>query len=304
MSRPPIRDFPVVEPSQATPTSAPLHFSPRAEKGERAGEESLPRRVWSQAQADDVLGGAAQIAYFFFLSLPPAILVLFGLTGFFGGQGVADWLTGQLQTALPAEASGLIQRFVDQVVHENAPGPFSIGLVLALWASSNVFTALTKTLNDAYGVEESRPWWKQRIVSLGVMLTCGVLFLAGSAVLIAGPQIAGALQLGGVADLAWTVLQWPLAFAIVVATFWIIYYVLPNRDQKRSKGTLVKASAIAAALWLLATLAFRIYISNFGSYGETYGLLGTVIVLLLWMYITGVVILVGGEVASEMEAAA
>jgi membrane protein len=258
--------------------------------------------VWSQVQADDVLGSAAQIAYFFFLSLPPSILVLFGLTGFFGGQGVADWLTMQLQGALPAEAAGLIQGFVQQVVYENAPGPFSVGLVLALWAASNVFMALTKTLNNAYDVERERPFWKQRLVSLGVMLVCGVLFLAGSAVLIAGPQIAAALDLGGVANLAWTVLQWPLAFAIVVATFWIIYYVLPNRDQGRHRGMLLKASAIAAALWLLATLAFRIYIARFGSYGETYGVLGTVIVLLLWMYITGIVVLLGGEIASEMEA--
>ena len=297
MERPPIRDFPVVESAQAPDRPDPAKSQ---EKGKRS-TGSLARRVLHEVQEDDVLGDAAQVAYYLFLSLPPAILVLFGLTGFFGGQGVADWLTGQLRATLPEGASGLIQGFVEQVVHDNAPGPFSIGLVLALWASSNIFMALTKTLNNAYDVEESRPWWKQRGLSLAVMLVCGILFLSGSAILIAGPQIAGALQMGGVAELAWTVLHWPLAFAVVVATFWIIYYVLPNRDQSGSKGTLLQASAIAAALWLLATLAFRIYITNFGSYGETYGLLGTVIVLLLWMYITGAVVLVGGEVASEME---
>lgn len=95
--------------------------------------------------------------------------------------------------------------------------------------------------------------------------------------------------------------QWPLGFALIAATFWLIYYVLPLRDQRARKGTLAKASAVAAVIFVLASIAFRLYMTNFGSYSRTYGLLGTVIVLLLWMYVTSLVILLGGEVASEME---
>jgi membrane protein len=99
----------------------------------------------------------------------------------------------------------------------------------------------------------------------------------------------------------WAVAQWPLAFLLIASAFWIIYYVLPSKDQSDCKKTLFKASAVAAALWLLATFAFRLYVANFSSYSATYGFIGAVIVLLLWMYVTSLVILLGGEIAAEME---
>jgi hypothetical protein len=129
----------------------------------------------------------------------------------------------------------------------------------------------------------------------------GLLFLAGSAALLAGPGIARAAGLGPAGEAAWGVAQWPLAFALIVAAFWVVYYVLPERDQRGCRRVLLKASAVAAALWLLATLAFRLYVAGFGSYSATYGLLGAVIVLLLWLYVTSLVILLGGELASEWE---
>ena len=164
-----------------------------------------------------------------------------------------------------------------------------------------MFVALTDALNRAYDVEEDRSFVRKRSIALGVMVGFLVLFIGASLTLIAGPQIAGALQLGGAADLAWTILQWPLALLFVVLAFFLVYYALPNRDQSSCKATLFKASAIGALLWLVATAGFRFYIANFGSYGETYGFVGAILVLLLWMYITATVILVGGEVASEME---
>ena len=107
--------------------------------------------------------------------------------------------------------------------------------------------------------------------------------------------------MGRAGEIAWTLAQWPVAFGFMVLAFWCAYYFLPNRDQRASKWLLVKAAAIAAALWILATAGFRIYIANFSSYSETYGFLGAFIILLLWLYVTGLVVLVGGELASEME---
>lgn len=109
------------------------------------------KRVLHRAKADDLAGQAAKVAYYFFLSLPPAVMALFGLTGLFGGARTGDWLTGRLTTSLPREASALVTGFVEDVVHREAPGPLSIGLLLALWAGSNVFTALEDALNRAYG---------------------------------------------------------------------------------------------------------------------------------------------------------
>lgn len=261
----------------------------------------LWKRVAREFKEDDLSSQAAKVAYYFFLSLPPLLMALFGMAGLFGGAASADWLTARLQGSLPGEASALVRGFVDDVVREKHPGPLSIGLLLALWAGSNVFLALEDSLNAAYGITGRRPTIQRRARALGTLLAVSVLFLAGSAALIAGPAVSAALGLGAAGDAVWSVAQVPLGFALVVGAFWVIYFVLPNRDQRRRKLLLLKASAIAALLWVAASLAFRVYISNFGSYSQTYGLLGTVIVLLLWLYVTSLVILLGGEVASEME---
>jgi membrane protein len=133
------------------------------------------------------------------------------------------------------------------------------------------------------------------------MVACALLFVAGSAALLAGPKLADAAGLGEVGQTVWSILQWPLSFLLVVGAFWIMYYVLPNRDQSECKGVLFRSAAIAAAAWLLATFGFRLYVSHFGSYSKTYGVLGGIIVLLLWLYYTSLVILLGGELSSEME---
>jgi membrane protein len=262
---------------------------------------SLPKRVGRQVMEDDILGESAKVAYYAFLALPPALLVIFALLGFFGGAATAEWITGQLQAALPEEASVLVDGFVTQVVNESAPGPFSIGLVLALWAASNVFMALGDALNNAYNVEETRSWLKRRAMAIAVMVGAVFLMLVASVSLIAGPQIAAALNLWGAAELAWSIVQWPLAFLFVGIAFFVVYYVLPNRDQSACRPLLFKAAVVAAALWLLASAGFRFYVGSFGSYSETYGFLGAVIVLLLWLYVTALVVLIGGELASEME---
>lgn len=264
-------------------------------------EGGLLKLLWHEFTDDDISGQAAKVAYYAFLSFPPALLVLFALTGFFGGPETAAWITMRLEAMLPAEASALIDGFVQQVVNDQAPGPFSVGLLLALWAASNVFMGLGDALNRVYDVEETRSWIKRRLLALAVMLVSALLFLGGSVLLVAGPGIAEALDLFGIANLLWTVLQWPLALLLVASAFWLIYYVLPARDQSDAKRSILKGATAAAILWALATIGFRIYVANFGSYSETYGFLGAVIVLLLWLYLTGVVVLLGGELNAVVE---
>jgi membrane protein len=300
-------------PSRVHPSSDPgadedARGTPREDR-DRARRQMQPlstsaplwKRVLHEFKADDVSNQAAKVAYYFFLSLPPAVMALFGLTGVFGGEQTGDWLTRRLTGSLPAEASALVTGFVRDVVHRDAPGPLSIGLLLALWAGSNVFTALEDTLNAAFGITAQRSFVRKKAVAVGMLAGCAVLFLSGSAVLLGGGGIADALGLGAAGQAAWAVLQWPLGFALITATFWLIYYVLPNKDQRGCRMTLLRASAVAAVLFVAASVAFRLYMAHFGSYSRTYGLLGTVIVLLLWMYVTSLVILLGGEVASEME---
>ena len=285
----------------AEPVSIEPTPRPAATAAEPAAQAPLWKRVAKEFGEDDLSNQAAKVAYYFFLSLPPLVMAIFAMAGIFGGDATADWIAGRLQGMLPGEASALVGDFVDEVVREQHPGPLSIGLLLALWAASNVFMALEDTLNATYGIREKRGFVPRRLVALGTLVAVGVLFTGGSAALLLGPVISNTLGLGAVGETLWTLGQWPLAFALIVGAFWIIYYVLPLRDQSGCKAVLLRSSAIAATLWLLATVAFRVYITNFGSYSATYGLLGTVIVLLLWMYVTSLVILLGGEISSEME---
>jgi uncharacterized BrkB/YihY/UPF0761 family membrane protein len=122
-------------------------------------------------------------------------MALFGLTGLFGGAATGDWLTGRLATSLPAEASDLVGGFVNDVVHDSAPGPLSIGLLLALWAGSNVFTALEDTLNAVFGITARRSFVRKKAIGVGMLAACSILFLAGSAVLLGG-EVASEMERG------------------------------------------------------------------------------------------------------------
>lgn len=262
----------------------------------------LARRTFREIGSDDVAGQAAKVAYYSFMAMPPALMAVFALAGIFGSDRLAGFLLQQASTAMPASVvDGILRPFIQEVVLSSAPGPLSIGIVLALWGASSVFTGLMVTLNVAYDVEETRGFVKQRALSLGTMIGATFLFLLAALTLLFGPELAHLAGLGRAGELAWTILRWPLTFAFVVAAFWVVYYVLPNKDQKGCGKILLLSSAVAALLWVAASAAFRLYIANFSSYSKTYGFLGAFIILLLWLYVTGLVVLASGELASEME---
>jgi membrane protein len=258
------------------------------------------RRLFRRMMEHDISGEAAHVAFFAFLSFPPTIITVFAMTGLFGGPETAQWLTDQLQAVLPEEAWGVVEEFVGQVVGTPQPGLFSLGLVLALWAASNVFAALGRSLDLAYGIRSGRFFLKQRMVAIGVMLIFVVLFMAGSLTLIAGPAITRGLRTLGFLDHVWEIAQWPLAFVLVTTAFWTTYYVLPARSQRGEGRRILVGAVLAAALWMIASIGFRIYIENWGNYSETYGILGTMIVILMWMWISMLVVLFGGEVAAQL----
>jgi membrane protein len=273
--------------------------------GEAAPEPGvwpLAKRTFREIGSDDVTGQAAKVAYYSFMAMPPALMAVFALAGLFGSERFAEFLLQQASTAMPASVvDSILRPFIQQVVLKSAPGPLSIGIILALWGASSVFTGLMVTLNVAYDVDENRGFVKRRAVALGTMVGATILFLLAALTLLFGPELADLAGLGSTGELAWNILRWPLTFAFVVAAFWLVYYILPNKDQKGCGKVLLISAAVAALLWVIASAAFRLYIANFSSYSKTYGFLGAFIILLLWLYVTGLVVLAGGELASEME---
>lgn len=265
----------------------------------------LLKRTGREVMDDNILGLGAQTAYYFFFSLFPIFLFLAPMLALVGDKRATfTWLLEKLQGTVPAEAFALVTGVVESVVFaENAPGLVSIGAVLALWTGSNVFNTLIDALNQAYDIEkDERPWWKKRIIAILCLLGIGASFVVASVVMIAGGDIvnaaADAIGIGAVGRIVWTVTQYAIAFALLIGTAWAVYYYLPCVNQRKSHAL---AGAVATTIiWLAATMAFRLYVQNFGNYNATYGTIGGVIVLLTWMYLSMVILLTGGELASEL----
>lgn len=257
----------------------------------------IAEQVVREAVDDRITAEAARAAYYFFLSIFPLLLAIFALTGIFGGQEAFDWIVGQLRRALPGGAASYLERFVAQITGESRPAVLSFSILFTLWSASNVFVVITDGLNRMYDLEEHRSWWLRRVLALAAVVAASVLLIGGSVSLLAGPSFLSMLGVSA----AWTFLRWPLAVALLVGLMWIVYYLLPNRDQSGAWLPTLIGAVWGTGLWLLATFGFRVYVSRFGTYSETYGMVGGVIVFLLWLYLTATAILFGGEVAATLE---
>jgi len=272
------------------------------------GWKELAKRVWSEITADDIFGRAAQLSYYFLLALFPLLLFITAVLGQFAeaGSELRENLLSLLGSVVPQEAGDLIHETIDKVEEGSGGGKISFGILATLWAASNGMTAICQTLNIAYEVEETRPWWKVRLVSLGLTVALAVLILSALTLTLFGHHIAdyvaASFSFGQVFTWSWKILQWPLVLLFVLVAFALIYYLAP--DVKDHRWHWVSPGAIVAVtLWLLVSFGFRAYLSYFNSYNATYGSLGAVIILMLWFYLTGAAILIGGEVNSEIELA-
>lgn len=259
------------------------------------------RQVVAEAIDDGITGEAAKAAYYFFLSLFPAILALFALTGIFGGQQAFDWIMSWLERALPGDAAGYLRQFVAEVTGDSRPGMLSFSILLALWSASNVFAIVEDGLNRMYDLADTRPWWKRRLLAVVAMVAASVLLTSGAVVLLAGPELLDLLGLSLGLATALEALRWPLAALLLTGLLWMVYLLLPDRDQRGPVGPTLVGAIVGMLLWVGATAAFRLYVARFATFSQTYGFVGGIIVLLLWLYLTAFAILLGGELAATLE---
>lgn len=265
---------------------------------------ALVRRTVHEVIEDNILGLAAQTAYYFFFSLFPILLFITPLIGMLiDPRRVIAWLELQLGQTVPPETLQMLTDIVqDVVLSEGAPGLASVGALLALWAGSNVFNTLADALNHAYDVTENRSWWKTRLMAIAMVMLSALVLGVGFVTLIAGRQIisfvAGLAGLSSGQELAWTLVQYSVSVGLLIVLAFLTLYLLPNIRQR--KRLVLAGSVVTTALWIGATMLFRIYVVNFGNYNQTYGTIGAVIVLLTWMYLSMLVVLIGGELTSEL----
>ena len=252
---------------------------------------------------DNCLGMAAQLAYYFFFALFPALLFLLALASYFPVTTLIDDMFRTLGGFVPPEALTLITEQIVKISKSEDAGLLSLGVLLAVSSSSAAMTAIIDTLNRAYGIEEQRPWWKVRLTAIGLTIGVAIFILVSFALILTGPTLATELAknwgLGPAFEWTWKILQWPVIFAMVSVSIAFIYQYAP--DVKQEWVWLTPGSVLATTLWLVASLGFKYYVANWGAYTETYGLLGAVMILLLWFYISGLVILIGAEMNVEIE---
>ncbi len=262
----------------------------------------LAKRTAKEVIDDDCLGMAAQLAYYLALALSPALIVLVALVSYLPFS-VLDGLIQAINRIAPAEIVSLARDQISELAAGNSGGLLTIGVLGAVWTSSSALTAIVSTLNRAYEVTESRPWWKVRLLAIALTLGVALFIIGATGLLLAGPMIAryieSATGFGSAAADIWSVLQYPLAFALASLGIAIIYYYAPDADQ--DWVWITPGSIVACVLWLIASFGLKVYVTQFGNYNETYGALGGAAILMLWMYLTGLAILVGGEVNSEIE---
>ena len=274
-------------------------------------------RVWARADEDGILGRSAQLSYYFLLALFPLLIFLFTLFGYFNGAGshLQRRLIGYLGEVMPHAALQLVVVTIEEVTRTRGTAKLSFGLLFALWAASSGVNALAEGLNAAYDVPETRAWWKVRLLSVALTVALSILIVSALLIVLYGGRLGHALAApiheGAAFTIVWRILQWPIALAFLLIAFVMIYRFVPNVGAKR-QGKGLRASdyrrrwfspgvAIAIVLWLLVSLAFRLYLHFFNSYSATYGSLGALIILMLWFYLTGVAVLLGGEINCEYE---
>lgn len=264
---------------------------------------AIVRRTATETVNDNCLGLAAQLAYYFFLALFPALLFVVALASFFPVVNVGDELHRWLAPLVPGDILLILENQLLAISESRDGGLLTLGLIGTLWSSSAALVAVADTLNHAYGVSESRPWWRVRLIALGLTIVLSVFLLVSFTIVVAGPAIvttvATKVGLATIVAWVWMVLQWPVAVALVTAAVAIVYYYAPDVEQEWVWIT--PGSLLATLLWLGTSLGFKMYVARFGTYTETYGAIGGVIILLLWFYLTGLAILVGGEMNAEIE---
>jgi membrane protein len=243
---------------------------------------------------------AAQLAYYFFFALFPTLLVMLALAKFFAAD-LAQMLSGA-GGFVPPRALDLVLDQITSLSEGEQGGLLTIGMLTALWSSSAAVTAIISTLNTAYDIEEGRPWWKVRVTAIGLTVGLSLFIIVAFALVIAGPtlaeRLADRLFLGAAFEWTWKILQWPIVFLLVSSGIGLVYYFAPDAEQ--DWVWLTPGSVFATGMWLIVSLGFKYYVATMGAY-ESYGVIGGVMVLMLWFYLSGLVILVGAEMNAEIE---
>jgi membrane protein len=229
--------------------------------------------------------------------------LLVAIVSFIPIAGLLDAITGNLARVAPSEVLSIIQDQILKIAHEKNGGLLTLGLLGTIWSTSSGLNAIIDTLNQAYDIQEARPWWKVKLIALGLTVALAVFIVISFTLVLVGPTLAEKVavwaHMGPAFAWSWKILQWPIVFLLVTLAVGLIYYFAPDAVQELVWIT--PGSIVATTLWLAISLGFKFYVAHFTSYNATYGAIGGVIVLMLWFYLSALAVLIGAELNAEIE---
>jgi len=265
------------------------------------GLADLVKITFRQMGEHHVDAFAGNLAYRALFSLFPFAVFLLSLLGIFNATGLVDSIIKDLSPALPSQATALLTLVMHGVTRSHSAGAFTVGavisIVVAVWGISGGFRAVMEAMNVMYGVRERRPFWKRYLISIALAFGFSVIMLGGLVLIIAGPPIADAvashLGFGAAFESAWAIVQWPVMLLFVMLVVAAVYYYAPD---VRQRFRFISAGAITAVgLWLLFSLLFTLYVDTLARYNTTYGTLAGIVIFLIYLYYSGLILLIGAE---------
>ncbi|OWA34517.1 ribonuclease [Saccharibacillus sp. O16] len=258
-------------------------------------------RLYIRIRDDEVSGIGAQLAYYLLLSFFPFLIFLVTLVGYVDLS--INEMMDLARQIVPGAAMDTVENILGEVTQGNGT-LLSIGMIATLWTASRGINAVIKGLNKAYDVEETRKFWQIRLVSLLSTLVLGVVLLVSILLLVfgrwIGDQLNRLLSYPPGFERTWDLLQYATPLVVLIAVFTALYWIAPNRQIKIREA--VPGAIFATVGWLVTSLAFSFYVNNFSTFTKTYGSLGGIIILLTWLYLSSIIVMVGGEINATLKA--
>jgi membrane protein len=266
----------------------------------------LTRRVARAIDEDDLFGRASELAYNFLLALFPLLLFILTLFGLFASRSneLQNSLLSYFADFLPPSVFQLLKAITIEMAANATSGKLTFGIILTLWFASGGMSSMISTLDAVFHVRESRTWFRSRVIALVLTLAISTLLLSSLLIVLVGEHfsdwIAIKLHLTSIIVIAWKGLQWVAVVLFLTLSFSLIYYWGPSLDR-RQWHWITPGSIFGEFLWLAASAGLRVYLHFFNTYTATYGSLGAMMILLVWLYVTGLSFLIGGEINAQIE---
>lgn len=263
-------------------------------------------RLYEKAFDEDIFSTAAQVAFYFSFAIFPLLLFLISLLGLVlsSADDLRSELFYYLRQIMPFSAFDLVKNTIDEVTKTSSGGKLTLGFFVALWSASAGIDSIRIALNSVYNLKEKRSWWKTKLLSLSFTFVLTILISIALAIVFYGWKfisfVLGLLSLPIPEGLFLITIQWISILIVLLLVFDLLYNVIPNHSPIKWKW-ITTGAIVGIILWLLLSFGFRLYLNYYNTYSRMYGSLGAVIILMLWLYLTSLVILIGGLINSILK---